>query len=424
MATESGERYAEEAQGAVAGGGQDGRYAPVHESPVVVEGFDSLLRYCRRVRSEAGRVVEPLEADSLREVVDGLCDKVEGELSPGWADTVLDMVFYMVYTDGVVYECARAVGYCIERGAVERGGDRLFEEMDFFVSDLRDGVFDDDGAEGDVADGDEGWIELTDEEAEELRSASEQLAASFGGVLPLRWIDRCYRMARATPAGAEGDCFSELVRAMRYCAEMRYMPVEDGDERFVEAFRGPLSSAGLERVIQKVAAEFASSTMLVGAEFTEVVLGDLAGRDEGEWRDVLRLAVDGLGSTELLERGVDGGMRDVLRDVVMGSQGTEQALAAFIWRRMVGELEALVGDPALLGLLGGVRGVGVDENMGELVLSVGGGSGDVEEFWRHWSMPVRQGMRLAHPALVRLTVWDSAARAYGDGGEPPVPREV
>ena len=57
----------------------------------------------------------------------------------------------------------------------------------------------------------------------------------------------------------------------------------------------------------------------------------------------------------------------------------------------------------------------VDENMGELLVSVAGGAGEAEEFWRNWSLPVKRQLRAAHPAMGRLTVWDNTARVYGDG---------
>ena len=378
------------------------RYEPIHDVAVVTEGFARVLEYCEQVREGQDEGVLWHEHDDLRGFVDGLYDASGGALGEGWAEKIIDMVKYLAYADGVVYECAKAICYCIERGGMVRHADRLFVEMDAFVTGYRDDADDDD------------WNELSDEEEEDLTEAVEELDSAFGGVIPTGWVKRFYRMARATPAGAEGDCFSEIVRAMGYCAGMRYIP-GDEDVRFVEEFRGPLPSAGLEVAIWKVAREFSGAGPLVSPEFVEVILGDIGGKDENEWGVVLRLCVDGMGFEELEEAGIDARMRLVLREVVEGARGTEQALAVFMWRCMYDELSMLAGDPELAEPLLGVRGVSVDENMGELLVSVAGGAGEAEEFWRNWSLPVKRQLRAAHPAMGRLTVWDNTARVYGDG---------
>ena len=378
------------------------RYEPIHDVAVLTEGFARVLEYCEQVREGHDGGVVWHEHDDLRGFVDGLYAAVEGDLGGDWAEVIIDMVKYLAYAEGVVYECAKAICYCLEQGGLVRHADRLFDEMDAFVTGYRDDADDDD------------WSELSVEEEEALTEAVEELDRAFAGVIPVGWVERCYRMARATPAGAEGECFEEIVRAVRYCAGMRYVP-GDEDVRFVEEFRGPLPSAGLEVAIEKVAREFAGVGPLVSAEFVEVILGDIGGKSEDEWRDALWLCVDGMGLEELEEGGIDARMRLVLRDVVEGARGTDQSLAIFVWRRMYDDLSMLVGELELAEPLLGVRGVSLDENMGELLVSVAGGSGEAEEFWRNWSLPVKRQLRAAHPAMGRLTVWDNTARVYGDG---------
>ena len=223
---------------------------PVHDSAVVTEGVEVIIDHCERIRGEVGRGVKLVERDGLRRVVDGLCDAVDGELPSGWGEIVVDMARYMAGPDTVVYQCEKAITYCSERGGMTRGGDRLVEEMSYFLTELR-------RAMQDEQDFDIYLMEppdLSDAERGELRAAADRMSRMLGGMVPVGWVQGCYRMASATcPSRLDVDgWFEGVVRAMHYCASTRHVPGENGDSVFILEFCGLQPSSQLETAIESV----------------------------------------------------------------------------------------------------------------------------------------------------------------------------